>query len=32
VIDDIRQMRVQGEGKKSCWAVGRCLRQDEHLL
>jgi hypothetical protein len=32
VIDDIRQMRVQGEGEKSCWAVGRCLRQDEHLL
>ena len=31
VIDDVGQMRVQGEGEKSCWAVGRCLRQDEHL-
>jgi hypothetical protein len=31
VIDDVGQMRVQGEGEKSCWAVGRCLRQNEHL-
>ena len=31
VIDDVRQMRVQGEGKESCWAVCRCLSHDEHL-
>jgi len=23
VIDDVGQMRMQGEGEKSCWAVGR---------
>jgi hypothetical protein len=28
VIDDIGQMRMQGEGEKSCRAVCRCLRQD----
>ena len=28
VIDDVGQMRVQGEGEKSCWAGCRCLRQD----
>ena len=31
VIDDVGQMRVQGEGKKSCGAVCRCLRQNKHL-
>ena len=28
VIDDVGQMRVQREGKKSCGPVCRCLRQD----
>ncbi|MGH9596050.1 MAG: hypothetical protein ACRD3K_04540 [Edaphobacter sp.] len=28
VVDDVGQMRVQGEGEKSCRAVCRCLRQD----
>ena len=31
VVDDVGQMRMQGEGEESCWAgrfVGRCLRQD----
>ena len=34
VVDDVGQMRVQGEGEKSCWGAacfGRCLRQDEYL-
>jgi hypothetical protein len=28
MIDDVGQMRVQSEGKKSCGPVCRCLRQD----
>jgi hypothetical protein len=31
VIDDVRQVRVQREGEKSCRTVWRCLRQDAHL-
>ena len=27
VVDDVRQMSVQGEGEKSCWLF-RCLGHD----